>query len=718
MTIHGDCIESRHRDIRRISRVLLASVLTLLVGYQLAPPAARGETEGDIFEMSLDELGRLDIEVTSVSKKAQEMSSAAAAIAVITGEEIRRSGATSIPEALRLVPGVQVSRMDASRWAVTARGFDGEFADKLLVLIDGRSVYSPLFGGVYWDVQDTLLEDIDRIEVIRGPGATVWGANAVNGVINIITKHADQTHGRYVTVSGGNEMEFTGGFRWGDQVGENFHYRAYGKYKQWDEFTMPLTGADAGDEWRQGHGGFRMDWAPGEGRSFTFQGDYYNGSTSRSSIRTDIMLDDSVVGTDFVKTVTSGKSDQAGGNLLGRYSHDIGEASNATIQTYWDRTIRRGPMNDEVRDTLDLEFQNNFPLPGDVEVIWGFGYRVLWGETENNTFNMSLIPPSRTDHLATGFIQADWLLIPDRVVLTAGSKFEYNSYTGFEWQPSVRAAYTPGETHTFWAAGSRAVHTPTWIDEDLAFLISSTAAGDPLPNGATLPSPLAVRLFGRDAARLAGVTVGGEDRKSEVLYAVEGGYRFKGEELALDVAGYWNRYNRVRNAAMDFSAMSMPAGKSYFLVPILILNGIQGWTAGFDALVSWRAHERVHLSTYYSFIHTDLEVYAGNVIELSGRVVDPGDAGPKHQWHVRAALDLPANVEYDTLVWYIDEVANSAADAFWRWDMRLGYSPVDRLQLDFVVQNLLEKGHKELSSEVESGADIPRTYFFRATIEF
>jgi iron complex outermembrane receptor protein len=703
--------------------------LLLFVGLGLGLPIhamAEEEEDLDFFELSLDDLGSLDIEVTSVSKKAQRMSAAPAAIAVITGEEIRRSGITSIPEALRLVPGLQVSKIDSNRWAISSRGFGGEYSDKLLVLMDGRSVYTPVFGGVYWDVQDTLVADIERIEVIRGPGATVWGANAVNGVINIITKHASKTHGGHLDTAGGKVMQRDTGFRWGGQVGEDFHYRGYGKYKEidtYDAISAAGVASPGTDDWHQGRGGFRVDWAPTEKGALTFQGDYYKGSLNRSAGLVPIMLDDSVApdvnmggANNFISASIDGQGELSGGNLLGRYSHNLTESMNATAQMYWDHTVRDSSTLGETRDTVDIDLQHNFSLDdkgAPLDMIWGMAYRYTKGES-TGTFNIALLPEDRTDHLFTGFLQADWRVVPDKLTLTAGSKFERNDYTGFEWQPSVRAAYTPSEAHTFWTAGSRAVHTPTWVDDDL--VLTNTTFPQGAFGGGQPPFPMAVQILGRNAANVlySGSLGTQSEHRSEVLYAVEAGYRFnwKGHG-SLDLAGYWNHYDRVRNTNQLAAAAMVGGGGpgTYLVTPILLVNGQRGTTLGFEALASYKVCERVRVSTFYNYIKFDTKVYKGDVADLSG-------ATPKHQWHARAAVDLPLHTQFDTLVWYVGKLAGNNVPSYWRLDMRLGYKPVEWLDLSFVAQNVTDAAHTEQNSGFGAGGVVPRSYFGKATIEF
>src|SRR5947209_9123363 len=371
------------------------------------PPA-----QPDLTELPIETL--LQMEVTTVSRKSEKLSQSPAAVSVITQDDIRRSGVTSIPEALRLVPGLEVARLDASQWAISARGFNDVFANKLLVLQDGRSIYTPLFSGVFWDVQGTMLEDIERIEVIRGPGATLWGANAVNGVINIITRSARDTQGLLITGGGGTEEHDFGGVRYGGKFSEHAFFRIYGTYFNRDDSALP-NGDDAHDGWQLGRGGFRLDWDVSEHNLLTLQFDLYRGTLHQ------------VFGTfdpanpiNFTRVVRD-EIDLAGENLLGRWSHSFSSDSDLRLQLYYDRTERNTVIFKEDRDTFDIDFQHRFPLGRRHDVIWGGGYRVT-GDQVGNSPTISLTPDSRTTHLFSAFVQDEIALVPDRFRLTLGSK--------------------------------------------------------------------------------------------------------------------------------------------------------------------------------------------------------------------------------------------------------------------------------------------------------
>lgn len=477
-------------------RVLLSGLLGLVL---LAPTAVLGEDKPklagldiDITRLSIEEL--LSVKITSVSKKPEQITHAPAAVYVLTSEDIRHSGATSIPEALRLVPGVNVASIDANKWAISIRGFNGQTANKLLVLIDGRSIYDPLFSGVLWETKDVMLENIERIEVIRGPGGTLWGANAVNGVINIITKSAMETQGGLVAAGGGTEEKFVN-VRYGYELAANHYIRVYGRAFEKDAGFLE-GGAD--DESSMGQAGFRYDGTAGKSDMLTVRGDFYNGDYG------------------YPDETARGKREGSGGNLLGRWSRPLNNGAELSLQLAYSHTELEDPFLGEVRDTYDFEFQHDLPQAGRHDIIWGVTYRRTRDDIRNSP-QISLTPDNRTDTVTGLFIQDEIALSPDNVYLTIGTKFESNDYTGSEIQPNVRLAWRINSTDTFWAAVSRAVRTPSRLESD--FIIQ-------LPGGQVL--------------------AGDGNMDSEELLAYEAGVRFHPfKKLYLGIATFYNDYDRL-----------------------------------------------------------------------------------------------------------------------------------------------------------------------------
>jgi iron complex outermembrane receptor protein len=618
----------------------------------------------------LEEL--MTVEVTSVSKKEQTLFEAPAAIYVITQEDIRRSGATSIPEALRMVPGVQVARIDANKWAISARGFNNEFANKLLVLIDGRSVYTPSYAGVFWDVQDTLLEDIDRIEVIRGPGGTLWGANAVNGVINIITKHTRDTQGGLVTATGGKEERGIGGVRYGARLADGLYARAYGKYLNRDEFAT-ASGSPAADDWNVGRGGFRLDWDAAARDAVTVQGDIYRGDvgqiTTRNSLSPPFNL------------ATAEKDTVAGGNLLGRWRHNFSARSNLSLQLYYDRTERSELGAKEFRDTVDLDLQHRFQLAEWNEMVWGIGYRFT-NDQVRNSFDFSFTPDHRGLSLASTFLQDEITIVPDRFRVIFGSKFEHNDFTGFEVQPSGRILWTPRLRHTFWAAVSRAVRTPSRTDSDVSFNLGVIPA---------LNQPTTVvSVFGN------------HDFKSETLLAYELGYRAEPlPQVFLDVAAFYNQYDRLQTQEPEAPFPEALPAPAHWVLPFRFANNMDGESYGVEVATSWNVASWCKLSGGYTWLNERLHAHSA-----SGAPDATAQAGndPHNQLNARVSFNLPANIELDAGIYYVDHLlyafgpSRLRVPSYIRPDLRLGWHPSERLELSVTVQDLLDDHHAEFGA--------------------
>lgn len=619
-------------------------------------------------DLSLEEL--MNIEITSVSKQPETLADAAAAVYVITNEDIRRSGARSIPEALRMVPGLHVARIDANKWAIASRGFNDRFTDKLLVLIDGRTIYTPLFSGVYWEYHDLIVEDVERIEVIRGPGATLWGANAVNGVINIITKHAKDTQGGLITSGLGTEKAGFGSIRYGGKYQEDLFYRVYAKYKNHDR-QVDRFGNEADDDWDSGHAGFRLDWEASEKDTLMVQGDAYDvdlGSSYRLPITTDPYWD------------YFSKDDRStGAYFLNRWIHRYSDTSEHAFQVYYNWSEDEAVIGGENRHVLDLDFQHTFSPHKYHDLIWGLGYRYNSDDIYNTEF-VSLFPPQRDDHLFSAFLQDDITLVDDRLKLTLGSKFEHNDYTGFEYQPTARLLWTPHEKHSIWATVSCAVRTPNRSDHNMRIRAETLEPGDPFN---PFPLPVVAEIYGN------------EEIESENLLAYELGYRFLANDwLTLDVAAFYNVYDDLLTAEECIGA-DVPFTTGYLIYPLCGDNKMEGETYGleFSLDTEWAKWWRTELS--YSILDIQLHVDPD-----SGDIYSEAEEGsdPHHQFSIRSSMDVSRSVELDVWLRYVDALPNLDVPDYLTLDLRLGWQPTEKFDLSFVAQNLLDSHHAEFGS--------------------
>lgn len=525
--------------------------LTLGLAFPLLAAAAPDAplSPAELSRFNLEELA--EVEISSVSKRSEPLSEAAAAIYVISREDIRRSGATSLPEVLRLAPNLQVARLDSSRYAITARGFNGTAANKLQVLIDGRSVYTPLFSGVFWDAQDTLLEDIERIEIISGPGGTLWGSNAMNGVINVITRPSRDTVGSLASVFAGNDERGLS-LRQGARLGEDASFRIHAKGFARDESFL-AGGAGAQDHWQKGQAGFRYDRERGEDR-LTVQGDIYDGT---------------------IKQPTGQDAGIGGANFLGRWKRTLADGSEVQAQAYYDRTRRHLPgVFGETLQTWDLDLQHHFHWRENHDIVWGGGYRLMQDDVENSA-RLAFMPAKKNLEL-TNFFAQDGIALTPALEFTLGARLENNRYTGLEFQPNLRLAWKLREHQLLWAAVSREVRTPSRLDRELF------APGPP-----AAPTLLA----------------GGPDFKSEKLMAWRLGYRAQpGPRLSYTVTVFYHDYERLR------SLEPAPGGG----LPFTIGNEMAGHSYGLEAWGSYQVREDWRLSAGYTALQERLHFTAAS----------------------------------------------------------------------------------------------------------
>lgn len=649
----------------------------MLRAFALAPVlACIPATAADLGSLSLEQL--LDIEVTSVSKKPEKALDAAAAVFVITGDDIRRSGATSIPEALRLAPGVEVAQIDANKWAIGVRGFGSRLSRALLVLIDGRSVYTPLFAGVYWEVQDTLIEDIDRIEVIRGPGGTLWGANAVNGVINIVTRSAPDSQGGMLSTGAGSS-ESSAALRYGGSIGEDGHYRVYAK--AFDRAASYHAFGNAYDDWRMGQAGFRIDQRLAGGDAFTLQGDAYSG---RSGQRTSI----STYSPPYSQTL-EGDAALSGFNLLARRERHVGEALDLSLQAYIDHTDRAELHFSEVRDTVDFDLSGVLRLSARHQLTWGAGYRWSAGDF-SGVPTIVFTPARRVESLFSALIQDEYWLVTDRLRLTLGTKLEHNDYSGLEHQPNARLLWRPAENHTFWAAVSRAVRSPSRVEHDLVL----TALVEPT-------TPVYARL------------TGGPSFDSEKVLAYELGYRTQPDEkLYLDCSGFYNRYDHLLSVepGTPFAGPDPPPG--HLVVPYAIGNGVSGRTRGIEFTADWQPLESLRLHANQSFLWLDFSPGAGSSDTTTVASLEGGS--PRHQTILRSSLALSQRTDFDVIVRHVGRLHRDRIPAYTAVDFRLARRLQRGLEVALTGRNLFDPHHPEFASP--AGAEqieVPRSFMLK-----
>lgn len=661
---------SRQKTTRSGNIYLIAvTILTVIV---LFAGSNAGQAHHDLKKLSLKEL--VNIEVTSVSKKVEKLTEATAAVYVITSEDIRRMGMTSIPEALRMVPGLQVAQISASEWSVTPRGFGGTFANKLLVLIDGRSVYTPLFSGVFWDVQDVLLEDIDQIEIVRGPGGTLWGANAVNGIINIITKNSADAQGIYLIAGIGTEEKGFTSFRQGGKIGAKSSYRVYAKYTNRDKLIFE-DNLSANDAWEIKRGGFRFDSEKSEKSSFCLMGDVYNGKVNHTY--------ELALLTEPWKMESRDAADVSGGNILGRWIYKFTPFSVMSFQAFYDRTERTDIWIIEKRNTFDIDLQHDQRISSRVNVLTGLGIRRT-SDDFDSTLTQWLKPEEQTDNLYSAFIRANISIIRQRLNLAVGSKFEHNNYSGFEYQPSLRLLWLPHPRHTIWTAVVRAVRTPSRA-ERASHVILAVVPPFSSTNNSALPLSLSM--------------IGNDNFTSENMLAYEVGYRVEGPaNISLDLAGFYNVYDNLRSMDIGTPAPN-DSPPTYLILPLTLSNLGNGKIYGFELVADMRITYRLAVKAWYAFTHTHIDFPAiGELRSFSSSEY----AYPENQFHMRFISNPFSNIELDIGFRFVDNLSSMDIDSYYTADFRLGWTPYLGLELSLVGRNLFERRHAEFGTVLNS----------------
>lgn len=635
-------------------------------GLLMLPAVRAAAAPGDLADLSIEEL--MNETVTSVSKKAQNLFDTAAAISVLSNEDLRRSGATSVADALRTVPGLDVATINAGEWAISSRGFNNQYANKLLVLIDGRAVYTPLFAGVSWDLQQPMMEDLDRIEVIRGPGATVWGANAVNGVISMVSREARQTQGTLIYGGGGDVSTAMSGARHGGRIGDNTYYRIFGSYRRNDDFPLP-GGEPAQDRWQSGHGGFRVDHDSGPDTRLTWQAD----ATSSA-------LED-------------GASNAYNLNTLGRWTQQLSGGSRVELQAYYDRTHRYETRRSiSTLDTTDLSFQHNVAVDPRNDLVWGLGYRHVGSRLGQITPLTRVEDGNSQLQLFSAFAQNEFTLLPHKLMLTAGVKLEHNEFTGAEIQPSIRGVFKPTERQTLWSAVSRAVRTPDMLEARNTFAIAYGAPFTGPDGGLYLPT-----------------LVGNRGVRSEQLWAYELGYRIQPDRrVSIDIAAFYNDYSELISFG---NVQDLIPGDPVGIAEIPWSNVLEGETHGGEITLAVSPIPSWRLTANYSLLLTRLQGSSAEDRETREQ------SAPRNKASLRSSLDLGRQVGIDAQLRYVDAI--QAAPAYLTADLRLSYRPSKLLEFSLVGQNLLDRSHLEQAPIAYSiQSEVPRGVYGKLVWHF
>ena len=677
-----------HRTAKSFGKTatLVAALVQLQSPAAILAQAETSTTDNLYLEMDLSQL--MQVTITSVAKKPQTLADTAAAVHVITQEDIQRSGVSSVAEALALAPGIQVARISASKWSISSRGFAGFTSNKLLVLLDGRSVYSPAYSGTFWDMQNTLLEDIDRIEVIRGPGGTIWGANAVNGVINIITKKTQETQGTLLRAGIGSEERLLGAARHGAKIGDDTYARFYAMGN--DRSSNALEdGSDAHDGWATGQAGFRADGTVGSRSQWTLQGDLYNNHGDQILFPYGISTPPFLVANQTTFT-------NNGGNLLGNWQHRIDNDQRLSMQVYYDYNSRDDQFFDIAYHTQDSELRYETRIGKRHEITTGLGYRRIASDNEPTTQTRI---PNRTDELFSLFLQDAYALVDDRLTLTLGAKWEHNDFTGQEWQPSAKLLWKPIERHSLWTSVTRAIRTPSVSDQEGQLLLSY------------LPPP-----FGPGAIQLTG----NPQFHSENAIAYEVGWRWQPTAaLSFDLATFYNDYDSI------YTVTPRPGATG---VDLLFVNNGHGDSYGLEAAMDWKARNWLRFGLTYAYLKARFE-WENQALALDTFSNFIEGLTPRHQLGLRSSIDLSDQWQVNGWLRYVDPIECRSSldllqkaiplDSYFLFDLNLVWKPTKDLEFMLAGQNLFNARQLEYISETMTPpTEIERGVYGKITWRF
>ena len=673
------------------TKALSTLLLSLCLSSYAATLSAAGSDLQRLKRFSLEDLAALEVSI--VGKAPQKAVDIPAAVYVLTAAQIRNSGATNIPDLLRGVPGLHVAQMDANKWIVSSRGFSSRITNKLLVMIDGRSIYSPLFGGVVWDQQNLMLEDVERIEVVRGPGGTAWGSNAVNGVINIITKHTRDTQGGLMSSLVGSEKNIVS-LRQGGKLAPDASYRLYAKRREHEESTF-LDGSDATDEWSDTQVGFRLDWQPAKNKQLTLQGDVYRGSLSERITVPSLE-------TATFTTLREDNIDVSGANLMAKWSQTSDSGASNELKVYFDHVERDQWVIDEQRDMFDVAYQYDGLMIGQHNFTFGAGYRYTRDKLSMGDLSIGQVrifsPEKRSDHLFSGFVQDDIELQKDRWWLTLGSKVEHNQYTGTEFQPSMRLRWKSAEGQMLWGGVSKAIRTPSRAETDGLSLLDVLSAG---------PPPVALLLEGND------------DLKVENLTAYELGFRYQaGATLIFDMAMFYLDYdNLISFESGGIVPVSIPSPISALSNTLTLANELEGASYGVEFAVLWSPRKDLHINASYSALTLDLSPKKSSLDTLSEK---QEGLSPQHQFNFSSNYHLQENLSVNATARYVGELRDSNVDAYTELDASVQWMFDDALSISLVARNLLHSAHQEALPAVypTAATKVEREFFIKLDWSF
>lgn len=651
------------------------------------------ELPEDLTKVELRDLLNFELVVTSPGKKEQPLSSAASAIFVLTSEDIRRSGATHIAEALRMVPGVDVARISSNRWAVSVRGFNQDFANKLLVLVDGISIFSPYTNGVYWETIDLPLQDVDRVEVIRGPGASLWGSNAVNGVINIITKHSSQTKGTYVSAGGGTHERAFVSAREGVQIDEDTSARLSVKGSDRKENAYRAGGA-ANDDWSVGSLDSRIDYSLGEGSQLTFLNHAFSADTtiepSPPSLSPPYVDPISYSGTGFWSGTRNGV----------KFQKDFTDGSSLNVLTsYWYQALD-SKLTTFSYSVYEFDTDYRFTPAEDHDVVVGLAGR-LFKNSSVGTFPQELVPSDRSLERLNYFVQDEWTLCPEKLALILGSKFEHNDSTGFEYMPNARLVWTPNKQNTLWASVTKAVAPPSLVFEDVRFPAS------------VLPGPTGAPVGLIEVQGNRGV-------ESENLLAYEIGYRGElSEDLFVDIAAFYNDYRDLLSNEPGIPGVTSRAGRPdpMFVVPLSFQNQLAAETIGGEVALEYKPFRWWRMTTSFSYAHSTA-FEGGSLDSVNPQLIEA--SAPQYKATYRSLMDLTEWVSFDLLGRYVSAVGYGTIPDYGEVDARLGFRVTEGVDVSIIGQNLLNSAHPEFIGSIYGPPPtvLERGVFGRLTVSF